>query len=573
MLVLVGIAFVAGIVTAISPCVLPVLPIVFAGSASGEARRPYAIVAGLVASFTAFTLAATALLSALGLPDDLLRNIAIAVVIVLGLSLLVPQLGALLERPFAALGRRRPGDVGGGFLLGVSLGLLFTPCAGPVIAAVSTVAATERFSLGAVLVTLAYALGAGLVLLGVAIAARRGFALPALRARARIIRPALGGVLVGVAILMLFELDLRLQTRVPGYTQALQALEESGAAADAIDDLVGRERAAVEESRLDDYGPAPEFREVTAWLNSEPLSLEALRGKVVLLDFWTYSCINCLRTLPYLRTWDQTYRDDGLVIVGVHTPEFTFERDLGNVEAAVDRLDVDYPVALDNDYGTWNAWANRYWPASYFIDRSGHVRFAHFGEGAYEEKEDVIRQLLAEPGLDAPVSGEVEAPTAMGVETPETYLGYERLDRFYGSQIVPGREAEYVLPDSLPSNGLGYGGRWTVEGERIVAGEDARLRLRYRARSVHLVLGTAQDPKTVEVTVDGQRLDDVHVTDDKLYTLASALRAERARARAPLRARDGGLRVHVRLGGLAERSSLPGCAARSEARTQGAFVP
>ena len=245
----------------------------------------------------------------------------------------------------------------------------------------------------------------------------------------------------------------------------------------------------------------------------------------MLVDFWTYSCINCLRTLPYLRTWDETYRDDGLVIVGVHTPEFAFERDLDNVEGAVDRLDVRYPVALDNDYGTWNAWANRYWPASYFIDRAGHVRFAHFGEGAYEEKEDVIRQLLAEPELDAPVADEVEAPVAMGVETPETYLGYERLDRFDGSQVVPDREADYTLPASLPANGLAYGGRWTVEGERIVAGEDARLRLRYRARSVHLVLGTSGDSKTVEVLVDGKRLDDVQVTDDKLYTLASSPRS------------------------------------------------
>jgi cytochrome c biogenesis protein CcdA/thiol-disulfide isomerase/thioredoxin len=522
MLVLVGIAFVAGIVTAISPCVLPVLPIVFAGSATGEARRPYAIVAGLVTSFTAFTLAATALLSALGLPDDLLRNIAIAIVLVVGLSLLWPRLGTLLERPFAALGRRRPGDVGGGFLLGASLGLLFTPCAGPVIAAVSAVAATERFSIGAVFVTLAYALGAGVVLLALAVAARRGFALPSLRSRARVIRPALGGLIVAVGLLMVLELDLRLQTRVPGYTRALQGLEESAAAAEAIDDLVGRERDAVDESTLDDYGLAPEFREVTAWLNSEPLSLDELRGKVVLLDFWTYSCINCLRTLPYLRRWDEAYRDDGLVVVGVHTPEFAFERDQGNVEAAVERLGVRYPVALDNDYGTWNAWANRYWPASYFIDRRGHVRFAHFGEGAYEEKESVIRTLLAEPGLDPPVAGEVQAGSAMGVETPETYLGYERLASYYGGEVVPGREATYTLPESLPPNAVAYGGRWTVEGERIVAGEDARLRLRYRARKVHLVLGTSSGLKTVEVSVDGDRVGSVRVTDDKLYTLASS---------------------------------------------------
>jgi cytochrome c biogenesis protein CcdA/thiol-disulfide isomerase/thioredoxin len=525
MLVLLGIAFVAGIVTAISPCVLPVLPIVFAGSASGEQRRPYAIVAGLVVSFTAFTLAATALLTALGLPEDLLRNIAIGVVLVLGLSLLVPSLAPLLERPFAALGRHRPGDAGGGFLLGVSLGLLFTPCAGPVIAAVSTVAATERFTVGAVLVTISYALDAGAVLLGVAVAARRGFALPALRSRARVVRPVLGGVLVGVALLMVFGLDLRLQTQVPGYTRALQALEESDAAEGELDELVGRRSSSVQESRLDDYGPAPEFTDVTTWLNSEPLTLRGLRGKVVLVDFWTYSCINCLRTLPYLRSWDEAYRDNGLVIVGVHSPEFAFERDLGNVEEAVERLGVRYPVALDNDFGTWNAWANRYWPASYFIDKAGHVRFAHFGEGAYEEKEAVIRRLIAEPGLDAPVAASVDAPEAQGVETPETYLGYERLDRYHGSQIAPDREADYVLPESLPKDGLAYGGRLRVESERIVAGQDAQLRLRYSARSVHLVLGTSSGPKKVEVLVDGQRRDTVRVTADKLYTLASSISA------------------------------------------------
>jgi cytochrome c biogenesis protein CcdA/thiol-disulfide isomerase/thioredoxin len=523
MLVLVGIAFVAGIVTAISPCVLPVLPIVFAGSATGERRRPYAVVAGLVASFTAFTLAATALLSALGLPDDLLRNIAIAVVLAVGLSLVWPRLGALFARPFAALGRRRPGDVGGGFLLGVSLGLLFTPCAGPVIAAVSTVAAMERFSLGAVFVTLAYAAGAGTVLLAIAVAARRGFALPALRARARVLRPALGGLIVAVAILMIFGLDLKLQTRVPGYTRALQALEESAAASGRIDDLVGREGPAVHESRLDDYGPAPEFQDVTAWINSKPLSLASLRGKVVLLDFWTYSCVNCLRTLPYLRSWDGTYRDDGLVIVGVHTPEFAFERDRGNVEDAIERLGIRYPVAIDNDYGTWNVWANRYWPAEYLIDRRGRVRFAHFGEGAYAEKEDVIRRLLAEPELGPPVAGSVEAETVVGVETPETYLGYERLARFFSPQLVPEEEAVYQLPASLPPNGLAYGGAWTVEAERIVAGADARLRLRYHARKVHLVLGTSSEQKSVRVVVDGQRRRTVRVTEDKLYTLASFL--------------------------------------------------
>ena len=288
MLLLLAVAFVAGVVTAVSPCVLPVLPIVLAGGATGGRHRPYAIVGGLVASFTVFTLTATALLSALGLPDDLLRNLAIAVVIVVGVSLLWAPLGELLSRPFQALSRRRPGDVGGGFVLGVSLGLIFTPCAGPVIGAVATVAATQDLGLEAVLITLAYGLGAGLVLLGVAIAARRGMNLGPVRAHAPLVRRALGVAVLAVAVLMIYGVDRDLRTRVPEYTRALQALEESGAAQTQLEDLVGTSGLAREE-RLDDYGLAPEFTAIEEWVNSPPLTISRLRGKVVLLDFWTYS--------------------------------------------------------------------------------------------------------------------------------------------------------------------------------------------------------------------------------------------------------------------------------------------
>jgi cytochrome c biogenesis protein CcdA/thiol-disulfide isomerase/thioredoxin len=514
---LIGVAFVAGIVTAISPCVLPVLPIVFAGGATGDRRRPYAIVAGLVWSFTLFTLVATALLSALGLPDDLLRNIAIGVVMLVGLSLLWPRLGALVERPFQALGRRNPGGMGGGFLLGVSLGLLFTPCAGPVIAAVAVLAATQRFSVQGVLVTLAYALGAGLVLLLIAIGAQRGMSLQALRARAPLIRRALGGIVVGVAILMAFGLDVKLAANVPGYTKALQGLEESAAAQDRLDGLLSGE-SHFQGEKLQDYGQAPDFQKVTQWLNSRPLTLAALRGKVVLVDFWTYSCVNCIRTLPYVKRWYETYKDAGLVVIGVHTPEFAFEHVPGNVENAVSSFGIRYPVALDNDYGTWSAWGNRYWPAEYYIDRQGHVRYAHFGEGDYGETEQVIRTLLAEKNLPAPVSGSISDQTPQGVLTPETYLGTDRLSGLVGSPVVAGREATYTIPKVVPRDGVAYGGRWTVGRERIVAGDGARLRLAYHARDVYLVLG---GKGTVHVAVDGKPVKTVAVTGDRLYALVT----------------------------------------------------
>jgi cytochrome c biogenesis protein CcdA/thiol-disulfide isomerase/thioredoxin len=519
-LLLVGVAFVAGVVTAISPCVLPVLPIVLAGGATGGRRRPYAIVAGLVASFTAFTLAATALLSALGLPDDLLRNIAIGVVLLVGVSLLVPPVGRLVERPFQALGRHQPGDAGGGFLLGASLGLLFTPCAGPVIAAVAVLAATSRFSVESVLVTLAYALGAGVVLLLFALAAQSGMNLQGLRRRAPQLRPALGALIAGAAVLMIFGLDLKLATYVPGYTHSLQRVERAAAAQREIDRLVAGRRHVLPESELRDFGQAPEFQEIDRWFNSKPLTLASLRGKVVLIDFWTYSCINCLRTLPYVKRWAATYRRAGLVVVGVHTPEFAFEHVPANVERAVRSLGVDYPVALDNGYETWSAWGNQYWPAKYLVDRQGHVRYAHFGEGEYQRSEDVIRRLLAEKALPKPVSASIRDQTPTERLTPETYLGSARIDRFVGSRLIPGREADYSIPKVVPQSSFGYGGRWTVEKERIVAGRNARLRLSFHARKVFLVIGANDRTGTVQVTVDGRSLQTVQVTEDRLYTLA-----------------------------------------------------
>ena len=356
------------------------------------------------------------------------------------------------------------------------------------------------------------------MLLGVALAARRGMSLRSVRAHAPAIRRALGVAILAVAALMVYGVDKDLQTRVPEYTRALQALEESAGAQGELEELVGGPGLA-EEERLDDFGVAPEFQAIEGWINSEPLTMQELRGKVVVIDFWTYSCINCLRTLPHVTAWYEAYRDDGLVIVGVHTPEFAFEREPDNVRRAVRDHGIEYPVALDPEFGTWQAWLNRYWPAKYFVDRRGHIRYAHFGEGDYEESERVIRRLLAEDSGEL-VSEEIADETPAGPQTPESYLGYERIDRFVGSRIVPDREAEYEIPQFVPLDGLAYGGRWTVEGERIVAGEDARLRLHFTGSNVFLVLGTEGDRETVEVTLDGERLGTATVTQDDLYTLA-----------------------------------------------------
>jgi cytochrome c biogenesis protein CcdA/thiol-disulfide isomerase/thioredoxin len=518
MLVLLGVGFLAGLVTSLSPCVLPVLPILLAGGASGGTRRPYAIVAGLIVSFAVFTLAAAALLDALGLPEDFLRDLAIVLLLLVAATLFWPRLGALVERPFYFLTRRRSSsDLGGGFVFGLSLGLVFVPCAGPVLAAVSARVASEDFGLDVVLLMVAYTLGAAIPMLAIALGGRR--AAVALRTRIAFLRPALGVVVALTAIGIAFGFDRPFQTAVPGYTEFFQKrVEDSAYTREKLADL--SDRPGAEDGRLADFGPAPELDGIAGWINSDPRTLESLRGRVVLVDFWTYSCINCLRTLPYLKAWDAAYRDDGLTILGVHSPEFAFERKADNVRSAVRDLGIRYPVALDNGFDTWNAFANRYWPAKYFIDRRGHLRFAHFGEGAYDESERVIRRLLAEGG-EAGVDGRAAVSGAdrasAGELTPESYLGWERLDRYAGSPVRPGVSAVYAFPRTpLALHELAFDGRWRLEGERAVAGLGARLRLRFRARDVHLVLSGRG---AVEVHVDGRPRRSVRVQGDRLYTL------------------------------------------------------
>ncbi len=515
MLLLLGIGFVAGLVTALSPCVLPVLPIVLAGGATG--RKPLAIIAGIVVSFTVFTLFAAWLLDLAGLPEDLLRNLAIALLFLVSATLLWPRFGELLARPLLHLTRRRAGNLGGGFLLGASLGLVFVPCAGPVLAAVTVIAANREVGLDGVLLTFSYAVGAAVPMLAIALLGQRVSG--RLKLRAEAVRRA-AGVLVGIAALAIaFGVDRDLQTTVPGYTESLQErFEDSDAAQRELEELTGaREPEPLDEatgSDLRNFGPAPEFRGLAGWLNSEPLTLAGLRGRVVLIDFWTYSCINCLRTLPYIKDWDRRYRDRGLTIVGVHSPEFAFERVESNVRENADDLGVEYPIALDNDFGTWSAWHNRYWPAKYLIDRNGHIRYYHFGEGDYAETEKAIRTLL---GSGLPPASKAKDPEDDGLLiTPESYLGYQRLARYGGEAVVPGVERDYRLPEKLYASELAFGGRWRVEDERAVAGRGARLRLAYRAHDVFLVLsGTGE----VDVLVDGKRERRVRVRGDKLYTL------------------------------------------------------
>jgi cytochrome c biogenesis protein CcdA/thiol-disulfide isomerase/thioredoxin len=530
MLTLLAIGFAAGIVTAVSPCVLPVLPIVLAGGATdADRRRPLAIVAGLVASFTLFTLAAASILSALGLPQDLLRNVAIAMLFVLAATLLFPRLGVLLERPLSRLSRRRGGNLGGGFLLGVSLGLVFVPCAGPVLATITVLAAQHRVGTETVLLTLFYALGAALPMLLVAFGGQR--VARRLRARGLLFRRTMGVVLAGAALAVVFNLETTLQTSLGNYTGALQShIEETGAARKALDNLKGTRSHFVAKSAasagLPSYGKAPGFRGISAWLNTpgdRPLSLASLRGKVVLVDFWTYSCINCLRTLPHLRAWYARYHRLGLEIVGVHTPEFAFEHVLGNVRDATHRLGVTWPVALDNGYATWNAYSNEYWPAEYLIDQSGRIRHVHFGEGEYGSTEKAIRELLRAGGASPGAATKVLDATPGEVTTPETYLGSDRLDpsRYAGTRVRTNMAVAYRFAPRLPEGTLSYDGIWKIGGQVAVPVREAALRLHVHARDVYIVLGGRG---TVRAALGGRPLAALDVRGDRLYTVLSGSR-------------------------------------------------
>jgi cytochrome c biogenesis protein CcdA/thiol-disulfide isomerase/thioredoxin len=532
-LILVPIALAAGVITAFTPCILPVLPIILAGGGTGTPRRPYAIVTGLVLTFTAFVLAGAWLWSLIGIDEKHQIQIGAVALALLALTLFVPKIGEWIERPFLFLTRRRAGDLGGGLLLGASLGLVFVPCSGPVLGAVISNVARDQIGGWLVVVAIAYAVGAAVPMLLIAHGSRHVTA--RFRQHAQAVRIA-GGVLMAAAALVIYEGWAEgLQTKLPPWAKwAQDAIEGNSTAKDKLAQLRGKrkpvfvsreQRLASRLGRLPlkDYGPAPEVQGISHWLNSRPLKLRALRGKVVLVDFWTYSCINCLRTLPYLEKWDERYRSQGLVILGVHSPEFAFEHDLGNVRAAVKRLGVRYPVALDNDFDTWQAYDNQYWPADYLVDQRGRVREIHIGEGDYDETEEHIR-LLLEAGGRSELAADVHDPdrTPREQRTPESYLGYERIDGYRGSPLETDRPGQYRFPTALAPDTFAYAGTWTVQNERIVAGKNARLRLHFRARSVHLVL-TGRG--VVRVKLNGVGRGAVRVTGDRLYTLVTQPRA------------------------------------------------
>jgi len=541
MLLLVLISAIVGAGTALSPCALPVLPALLSATAAGGRRRPLGVVAGLSVTFLLTILAGGELLLHAGLGGSALRSLGIAVLLVAGVAALAPEAGRLLERPLARLSRygpRRLGDgFGGGLLVGGALGFVYAPCAGPVLAAVVAASAATGRTLA---IAGAYVLGTAVVLLGIALGGRRVLE-PVRRAGGAVrVQRALGVVMVLTAGLFAAGLDMRFETAIARHTSSLEltgGLERSHAVQERLAAVAGPARFAPSGKRagLPDAGPAPEFTGTQRWFDTpggRPLSLRALRGRVVLVDFWTYTCINCLRTLPYLEAWDARYRAAGLTIVGVHAPEFGFEHDAGNVARAIRDNGIRYPVVQDNDLKTWDAWGNQYWPAEYLIDARGHVRHAHFGEGDYAGTEAAIRALLAERGAHVG-AGRAHAHGVTPVSrrtTPETYVGARRADGFVGRPPTEG-VGLYDPPQDVPLNDFALGGTWDVSQESAEAYRNATLTAEVQARFIYLVLSPRDDgrPGAVTVSLDGGPGRRIAVDRQRLYTLAALPRDGRHR--------------------------------------------
>jgi cytochrome c biogenesis protein CcdA/thiol-disulfide isomerase/thioredoxin len=553
MLVLIAIGFVAGLITSISPCILPVLPVVLAagvrrpqtneagdppsppkaavGRLHVRSWRPYAVVAGLVISFSAATLFGAVVLSALHLSDNLLRDAGIVVLVIFGLGLIFRPVGELIERPFIRLTGRPVNPSSNGLILGLGAGFLFVPCAGPVLATIAVVGATHRVGFSAVVLTVAFGIGVAVPLLLLTLA---GDALSrrtrALQRHAVALRVSGGVLMLVIAAAIGLNLTNGLQRHVPGYTTALQnAVEGNKTASKQLQQVQtgGAENAAATctegGSTPQACGAAPEITGINAWLNTagdKPLTLAGLRGKVVLIDFWTYSCINCQRTLPHVEAWYRDYQKDGLVVIGVHTPEFAFEHVTSNVASQARALGVKYPIAIDNDYATWNAYGNQYWPAEYLIDASGVIRHVTFGEGDYDGTESVIRQLLATANPAQPLAAptNVADTTPTETQTPETYLGYEYAPlHTTGAQPAQDQDHAYAFPTTLQPDTFALSGTWNDGQQALTAGADAKLELRYQADVVYLVMSGSG---TVTVAVNGATTSTIAVTGvPKLYTL------------------------------------------------------
>jgi cytochrome c biogenesis protein CcdA/thiol-disulfide isomerase/thioredoxin len=558
-MILLLLASLGGVLTIVSPCILPVLPFVFARADRPFLRSGLPMLVGMALTFAAVATLAAVTGGWAVEANQYGRIAALTLLALFGVTLLLPELSDRLMRPLVALGARlsqsadRSAASSGAtilpsLLLGVATGLLWAPCAGPVLGLILTGAAIQGVSAQTSLLLIGYAAGAATSLALALLVGGRVFALMKRSLGAgEWIRRGLGVAVLAsvVAILSGFDTGFLTQVSLTGTNSLEESLfdrfHQSSRFADTLPPssvitlgdqammnggpaMMMKAKPAAAGEALPVEGMMPSLSGAVQWLNSPPLTAEGLKGKVVLVDFWTYSCINCLRAIPYVRAWAEKYKDQGLVVIGVHAPEFAFEKNIANVQKAVADLKITYPVAIDNDYAIWRAFDNQYWPAHYFIDGQGRIRHHHFGEGEYDESEHVIQQLLAEAGEASPSSGLVSvssagaeaAPDMADVRSPETYVGYERAANF----VSPGgavHDTKHVYASGAPRlNEWGLSGDWTIGGEQAALNQkDGGITYRFHARDLHLVLGPARDGKPVRfrVTIDGAVPGDNHGAD------------------------------------------------------------
>jgi len=552
MFTLVLIGFVGGLITGISPCILPVLPVIFFSGTQttrddgavktkrsvSQTLRPYRVIAGLVLSFSVVTLVGSALLSLLHLPQDAIRWVALAALVTIGLGLMFPKFEALLEKPFSRLPQKQFGSGNSGFGLGLALGVLYVPCAGPVLAAIVIAGATGTIGLNTIALTVSFAVGAALPLLFFALAGRRvAERVTAFRHRQREIRVVAGVVTILLAVALVFNLPAALQRAIPDYTSKLQEtvggdeqirekLNLGGLVNDQNKELANCTNGA---SQLESCGTAPDITGITGWLNTpngSAVDLESLRGKVVLVDFWAYSCINCQRAIPHIVDWYKAYHEAGLEVIGVHTPEYAFERVPGNVASGAKDLGITYPVALDPNYSTWTNYRNRYWPAKYLIDANGTVRHIKFGEGDYATTESLIRQLLsaARPGATLPEPTESVDTTPPPDLTPETYLGVGKVVNYGGGGQYDQGDSTFDYPQRLADDAFALKGPWTLDYQGATSRSPASsIELNYRARNVYVVVGgtsrvtVVRDGESKDIEVSGPPMLRQIVADDDVH--------------------------------------------------------
>lgn len=550
MIILLIFSFIAGVITILSPCILPILPIILSGSL-GSHRKPLGIVTGFILSFTIFTLFLSAIVNATGIPSDTLRSLSIIIIFLFGISLVLPQFQIIMEKLFSkvsgkfATNTTNQGYFGGVFL-GLSLGLVWTPCVGPIIASVITLAATSSVNFAAFFITFAYALGTAIPMLLIMLGGRTMLnKIPWLIPNSSKIQKFFGVIMILTAIGIYFNIDRRFQNYIldkfPSYGTGLIKLEDNKSVRENLENTFNSKQGVSNinsSSLLNNYGMAEELVPGGAWFNSEPFTLESKKGKVILIDFWTYTCINCIRTLPYLKDWDKKYKDQGLVIIGVHSPEFEFEKNPNNLQKAITEYEIKYPVMQDNNFATWQAYNNRYWPAKYLIDSKGTIRYTHFGEGEYDKTERAIQELLKEAGKN--VTTKIDKPSNNQNNsniTSETYLGSERMLYFFPNGKVSNGTQKFTIQKNIPLSKFTLGGEWIINDEYSESKNNAVLEYNFYAQDIYLVMRSKDgNPKKVKVKVDGKNVSsnsgsdtangEVTITTDKLYQLVNLKDAE-----------------------------------------------